>query len=200
MARKTAEKQRSRRQVKALSPRDVQVISSILHTKQKWRDLALFRLGIDSMLRASDLTRIYLDEVIDHRGEVVSRTEIKMQKTGKAVLIAIMPETREALRLWIANRPMFAGQWLFPGRYPGTHFSVPQYRAVAKGWFEMAGLDVRLYSTHSMRRAKAAEIYRQTGNLKAVSLRLGHRDMNVTSEYLGVEDEDSLAIAEKIRI
>ena len=111
-----------------------------------------------------------------------------------------MPDTRDALRRWIGVRPEFAGEWLFPGRYSGAHFSVVRYREIAKRWFKAAGLDIRQYSTHSLRRSKAAEIYRQTKNLKAVSLRLGHRDMNVTSEYLGIEDEDSLELAEKINI
>ena len=30
------------------------------------------------------------------------------------------------------------------------------------------------YGTHSMRRTKAAQIYRKTGNLRAVQLLLGH--------------------------
>ena len=197
---KAGKKRRSRRRVKPLKPNEVQTISSILRTSENWRDLALFRLGIDSMLRASDLVSIYLDEVLDHNGEIRSRTEIMMKKTGNPVQIAIMPDTRDALRRWIGVRPEFAGEWLFPGRYSGAHFSVVRYREIAKRWFKAAGLDIRQYSTHSLRRSKAAEIYRQTKNLKAVSLRLGHRDMNVTSEYLGIEDEDSLELAEKINI
>ena len=200
MQEKAAKKRRSRRQVKPLKLNEVQTISSILRTSENWRDLALFRLGIDSMLRASDLVSIYLDEVLDHNGKIRSRTEILMKKTGNPVQIAIMPDTRDALRRWIGVRPEFAGEWLFPGRYPDAHFSVVRYREIAKRWFKAAGLDIRQYSTHSLRRTKAAEIYRKTKNLKAVSLRLGHRDMNVTSEYLGIDDEDSLELAEKINI
>jgi site-specific recombinase XerC len=49
-----------------------------------------------------------------------------------------------------------------------------------------------------MRRTKVAQIYRETGNLRAVQLLLGHTKMDSTVRYLGVELEDALAIAEAI--
>jgi site-specific recombinase XerC len=51
-----------------------------------------------------------------------------------------------------------------------------------------------------MRRTKAAEIYRKTGNLRAVQLLLGHTKVDSTVRYLGVELEDALSIAERIDI
>ena len=51
-----------------------------------------------------------------------------------------------------------------------------------------------------MRRTKAAQIYRKTGNLRAVQLLLGHTKMDSTVRYLGVELEDALAIAEGVEI
>ena len=56
------------------------------------------------------------------------------------------------------------------------------------------------YGTHSLRRTKAAEIYRKTGNLRAVQLLLGHTKVDSTVRYLGVELEDALSIAERIDI
>jgi integrase len=198
--KKDVKKSRVRGQMKALSMREVNTIQSRLHTTKQWRDLALFRMGIDSMLRASDLVRIYLDEVLDHTGKVMPRAEIRIKKTGRAVKLALTAETREALDLWLVERPSFAGEWLFPGRNPGEHLSEVQYRRLAKAWFEIAGLDVRFYSTHSIRRTKAAEVYRQTHNMEAVRRLLGHQRNDVTSRYLGVDDEDALALAEKVRI
>ena len=57
-----------------------------------------------------------------------------------------------------------------------------------------------MYGTHSLRRTKAAQIYRKTGNLRAVQLLLGHTKVDSTFRYLGVELEDALSIAEKIDI
>ncbi|GLQ25642.1 hypothetical protein GCM10007927_04450 [Sulfitobacter pacificus] len=56
------------------------------------------------------------------------------------------------------------------------------------------------YGSHLLRRTKAAEIYRKTGNLRAVQLLLGHTKVDSTVRYLGVELEDALSIAERIDI
>ncbi len=51
-----------------------------------------------------------------------------------------------------------------------------------------------------MRRTKVTQIYKKTGNLRAVQRLLGHTKMDSTVRYLGVELEDALAIAEAIEI
>jgi integrase len=60
------------------------------------------------------------------------------------------------------------------------------------------GLEPSGDGAHSLRRTKAAEIYRKTGNLRAVQLLLGHTKIDSTVRYLGVELEDALSIAERI--
>jgi len=64
----------------------------------------------------------------------------------------------------------------------------------------MIGLDPCLYGTHSLRRTKATLIYKKTGNLRAVQLLLGHRKIESTVRYLGIEVDDALAVAEQIDV
>jgi site-specific recombinase XerC len=59
--------------------------------------------------------------------------------------------------------------------------------------------DVAGYS-HSMRRTKAAQIYRKTGNLRAVQLLLGHTKLESTVRYLGIEVDDALSISEQVEL
>jgi site-specific recombinase XerD len=73
-----------------------------------------------------------------------------------------------------------------------------QYGRLVRGWVISTGLEPSGYGTHSMRRAKVAEIYRKTGNLRAVQLLLGHTKIDSTLRYLGVKLEDALSIAERI--
>jgi site-specific recombinase XerC len=51
-----------------------------------------------------------------------------------------------------------------------------------------------------MRRTKASQIYRQTGNLRAVQLLLGHTKLESTVRYLGIEVDDALNMAEQIEL
>ena len=57
-----------------------------------------------------------------------------------------------------------------------------------------------MFGTHSLRRTKATLIYRRTGNLRAVQLLLGHKKIESTVRYLGIEVDDALAIAEQIDV
>ena len=59
------------------------------------------------------------------------------------------------------------------------------------------GLDSSCYGTHTMRRTKAAPIYRRTRNLRAVRLLLGHSKLQSTVRYLGIEVDDALEISEQ---
>jgi len=69
---------------------------------------------------------------------------------------------------------------------------------LAHHWVESIGLEAAFYGTHSMRRTKAAQIYRKTGNLRAVQLLLGHKKLESTVRYLGIEVDDALTMAEQI--
>jgi integrase len=68
-----------------------------------------------------------------------------------------------------------------------------QTRAAIRDWLasaERAGLDSAAYGTHSMRRTKAAQIYKKTGNLRAVQLLLGHTKLLSTVRYLDALNSD----------
>jgi integrase len=67
-------------------------------------------------------------------------------------------------------------------------------------WIADIGVDPRLFGTHSLRRTKASMIYRRTGNLRAVQILLGHRKIESTVRYLGIELDDALAIAEQVDV
>lgn len=60
------------------------------------------------------------------------------------------------------------------------------------------GLEPSAYGTHSMRRTKVAQIYKKTGNLRAVQRLLGHTKTDSTVRYLGVDVDDALTLSEGI--
>lgn len=83
---------------------------------------------------------------------------------------------------------MRPGDYLFPSRrHPGRGISTRQYARLVQQWIRSVGLDPAFYGTHSLRMTKAALIYGRTGNLRTVQLLLGHRRIESTVRYLGVE-------------
>ncbi len=80
------------------------------------------------------------------------------------------------------------------------HISTRQYARLREEWVNGTGLRREDYGTHSLRRTRAAMMYKQTGNLRAVQILLGHTKIESTVRYLGVEVEDAPALAEKTEI
>ena len=94
-------------------------------------------------------------------------------------------------------------EWTAPLPEPLPDAAAPfnrQYARIVHGWVESTGLDSSAYGTHSMRRTKAAQIYKKTGNLRAVQLLLGHTKLESTVRYLGIEVEDALSISEQVEL
>jgi len=132
---------------------------------------------------------------------VRDRVSVIQSKTGRPVQFEVSENTRRSVLEW-GNSPAMRGcKYLFPSRLRASRYlSTRQYARLVREWVSAVGLDPNRYGTHSLRRTKAALIYRKTGNLRAVQLLLGHTKVDSTVRYLGVELEDALSIAEKIEI
>lgn len=73
-----------------------------------------------------------------------------------------------------------------------------QYGRIVDRWVESIGLDKTQYGTHTMRRTKPSLIYKKTKNLRVCQLLLGHRKLESTVRYLGIEVDDALEVSESI--
>lgn len=187
-------------QKRPLLPKHVWAIRVRLELANATRDLALFNMAIDSKLRGCDLVKLKVADVYAS-GTIRERTSILQSKTQTPVRFEITEGTRNSLIDWIGN-PMMSGHvFLWPSRFHHRpHISTRQYARMLKDWVKTIGLEPSAYGTHSMRRTKVAQIYKKTGNLRAVQLLLGHTKMDSTVRYLGVDLEDALAISENVEI
>jgi integrase len=183
-----------------LKLKDIWAIRVRLQLGHRTRELALFNLALDSKLRGCDLLALRVRDVC-HGEAVASRTSVVQQKTGHPVQFEITAATREALAAWIKADGLRGDDYLFPSRSQASpHLGTRQYARIVHGWVNEIGLDGHSYGTHSMRRTKATLIYRNTKNLRAVQLLLGHTKLESTVRYLGIEVEDALDIAEQTEI
>ena len=161
------------------------------------RELALFNLAIDSKLRACDLVKLRVSDVL-HGDHIAERTIIMQQKTLKPVQFELTEQTRHSVQRWIKSRGLVQSSYLFPSRLNrASHLSTRQYARLVDRWVTSIGLDSRVYGTHSLRRTKASLIYRRTKNLRAIQLLLGHTKLENTIRYLGIEVDDALEMAEQ---
>ncbi len=159
----------------------------------------MFNLAIDSKLRECDLVRLRIDDVLAG-GRVRDRATVIQKKTGRPVQFEITDQTCRAIGEWLAARSCSRSPYLFPSRLQEQpHLSTRRYARIVHRWVERAGLDSSAYGTHS-RRTKPTQIYKKTGNLRAVQLLLGHTKLESTVRYLGIEVDDALSISEQVEL
>lgn len=187
-------------QKRPLLPRQVWSIRVRLEMSASARDLVLFNLAIDSKLRASDLVRLKVEDICS--GPVVrDRAVVTQLKTGRPVQFELTEVTRQSVERLLADQPANGSGYLFHSRtHARPHISARQYARIVHRWIRSIGLDGRGFGTHSLRRTKVAQLYRKTGNLRAVQLLLGHAKIETTVRYLGVEVDDALRLAEQIEL
>lgn len=187
-------------QKRPLKPKEVWNIRARLQIETRRRDLAMFNLAIDSKLRGCDLVSLKIDDLCIG-GRLRDRATIIQKKTGRPVQFEITEQTRVAVEDWLAILKIRDGRFLFPSRvHAQPHISPRQYARIVHDWVRSAGLDDSAYGTHSLRRTKAAQIYKKTGNLRAVQLLLGHTKLESTVRYLGNEVDDALSISEQVEL
>ncbi|CAB3809448.1 hypothetical protein LMG28614_07035 [Paraburkholderia ultramafica] len=85
-----------------LKLKEIWAIRVRLQLSSRVRDLAMFNLGIDSKLRACDLTKLRVRDVC-HGEHVASRAMIMQQKTQRPVQFEITEQTRESVAAWIRH-------------------------------------------------------------------------------------------------
>ena len=187
-------------QKKPLEPKHVWSIRVRLEIARSRRDLAIFNLAIDSKLRACDLVKLRLDDICSG-----VKCGIEQQSSKRRQVDRSSSRSRSSQGVpWkpgyqcsgppvpdISSQVDFMQVLTYPpANMPGWCIAGSK----ASAWSRP------VYGTHSMRRTKAAQIYRKTGNLRAVQLLLGHTKLESTVRYLGIEVDDALNMAEQIEL
>jgi integrase len=133
----------------------------------------MFDLAIDSKLRGCDVVKVKIGDLVSG-GRVRSRAIIIQQKTGRPVQFELLEASRGSIQAWLERRGGGLDEFVFPSRVDAAdHISTRQYSRLVDEWVTGIGLRSEDYGTHSLRRTKAAIIYKQTGNLRAVQILLG---------------------------
>jgi len=185
---------------KPLKQRQIWAVRFFLDREGRIRDRALFDLAIDSKLRGCDLARLKIGTLVTGH-DIRTRAMVVQQKTARPVQFENTTEVRASVLAWLQRRGGTVDDYAFPSRVDhADHLSTRQYARLVDEWVTAIGLRREDYGTHSLRRTKAAMIYKATGNLRAIQILLGHTKIENTVRYLGVDIEDALELAERTEI
>jgi integrase len=169
------------------------------------RDLALFSVAIDTMLRGQDLVSLLVKDVQGPNGAI--RSVISVRSAGKnrvALRCALTKNTAAVLGRWIAVSDLKAADHVFSSHRTRRAVSARHLSRLLKMWLAEAGIDPEKYSTESLRRTKALHILNSTGDLEAVRVLLGHEKIESTSHYLRIrthaKKSDPIALSSSFEI
>ena len=182
---------------RAFSDTEIKRLSTFIQGKgvAGARDLAILRVGLDSLLRASDLLSLKIQDVLDSNGAIRRRIHVMQRKTGNHVEAELSDRTIQALSSYLISRQGAEPKNpLFPGRKrTGTSITPAQWRRILKGYAEAIGLkDLDEISSHSLRKTIPTLLYQRSGgNLKACQILLGHTSLSHTEKYLSVSQNQA---------
>ena len=153
------------------------------------RNRAIFTLGINTNLRASDLLAIHVGQVrgLKVGGELV----LTEKKTGKKRRITMNAACIEVLRTWMREVPELPDRSpLFIDTTTGRRLSVPSLSRLVKTWCKKAGLKGN-YASHSLRKTWGYHQYHTFEvQLPHLVFCFNHSSQKQTLDYLGIQPEE----------
>lgn len=167
------------------SAKDIATIKKLLADKP--RESALFIVGINTALRASDLLKLTAGQVrsilADEDGGLVRET-----KTGKRRRVIFNKAAREALSRLLATREFDNAEPIFTGQR--GQMSASYLCRLVKGWCETVNLKGN-YGSHSLRKTWGYH-QRVTFNVDIPTLMdaLGHSTQRQTLTYLCIQPDE----------
>ena len=167
-----------------------------LELNERWHDLCLLQVAIDSMLRCSDLLALKVSDLTS------VEPRVRQRKTGNVVSLELTPRTRHAVSRWVEQSCKQPDDFLFTRTKAihGPAIEATTYRDVIKSWAAFLGLEIERYSTHSLRRTKPYFLYQCGVDIARISELLGHRDIRSTYRYLGISNREARAEASRFDI
>ncbi len=153
---------------------------------QDSRERALFELMLSTGMRVGEIAKLRIED-IDFQSRRVS---IHGEKTENAERMGYLTiKARNAVHKYIGNR---ACGYVFR---PLRNNVLPDNQAMGNGALEKIAKDIGkragvhcVTTVHVYRKTFASETYRRTGNVKHVSILLGHSSTDMTEKYYLVDD------------
>ena len=166
------------------SKKHIQTIKKLLADKPL--DYALFVIGINTNLRASDLLRIKVGQVRDLQpdGEIV----INERKTRKERRINLNKGCIEAIQGLLASREYSDEHYLFTGQR--GRLTVPTVNAKVKSWCRVLNLKGN-FGSHSLRKTWGYHQRVTFGtDLPRLMVCFNHSTQKQTLDYLCIQPEE----------
>ncbi|MQB59885.1 site-specific integrase [Limosilactobacillus reuteri] len=152
------------------------------------RNYTIFQVGKATLLRASDVLALRLNEIFDNDGTIKKNAYIRDKKTGKPNILYLKPVKQDLLDYyaWLQENNI-QSEWLFPSStHHDRHITEKQFYKIMAKTGDLLGINY--LGTHTMRKTGAYRVYTQSNyNIGLVMSLLNHSSEAMTLKYLGLD-------------
>jgi integrase len=180
-------------------------IKNVLRGQQRFRDLLLFTVGINTALRISDVLQLRIGQLIDAQMKVRPRFEVREIKTGKRHDVTINDSIRETLSEYLFSYPDVTSNpdnfVFFNSEY--NRYSAPLKRGRVWEFISTICIEVGLqgnYGTHSLRKTWGYQARMQGVDLAIIMYKLNHASLADTKRYIGVTSDEVDEVVRKLNL
>lgn len=178
---------------KVLPIKDTQVLHEVedcLRNNFKFglRNYTIFKIGLVTMLRVSDLLALRRNEVFNADQSIKLNAFIVDKKTKKHNILYLKPAFNDlAIYIKWLDTTYPDSEWLFPSsEHTDQHISIKQYYKVIRHVGNLLNIDY--LGTHTMRKTGAYRVYVQSNyDIGLVMSLLNHSSQAMTLRYLGLD-------------
>ena len=163
--------------------KDIKAIKKILNDNP--RDLAIFTLGINTNLRASDIINIKVKQIANADELVLTE-----KKTGKTRRITLNQQVKDVVSNLLESQPYEPNDYLFKSRKKGGPLTSTSLSRMVKGWCSQINLKGN-YASHSLRKTWGYQQRVQFGTGIPVLMEcFNHSTQKQTLAYLCIQAEE----------
>ncbi len=160
---------------------DIQRIVEYFKQNDKLKYAVLFKLGVNSGLRVSDLLGLKVKDVLNQ-----STIRLREQKTGKNKLFPLKTELQTMLNDFCKNRN--PNEWLFVGRHGLKLDRIIVYKTIVHACQELK-INANV-GTHTMRKTFGYHHYKQFRDIALLQMIFNHYSPVVTKRYIGITQDE----------
>ena len=166
--------------------KDIETIKKLLYINP--RNYALFVLGINTNLRASDLCRITADMV--RNLNPMDEIEIKEKKTGKTRRITLNKGCTDAIQRLLASRPYQDEELLFLSQRGNEVLKPNTLNRLVKQWCKQINLKGN-YGSHTLRKTWGYhQRVKYNVGIPELMVCFNHSTQKQTLDYLCIQPEE----------
>jgi integrase len=180
-------------------------IKNQLRGRQRYRDLLMVVVGINTALRISDLLDLQVEHFLDEHLQIKQRFWIKEQKRGKRQEVVVNTSIRDALEEYLDAYPEIIGDqnnFIFFNTKNGS-FIQPIRRGQAWKIISTICKQVGLhgnFGTHSLRKTWGYHARMSGVDLALIMHKLNHESIAYTKRYLGIADDELQAVSQRLNL